>query len=106
MGAVLQDGKIILWRRDKGETRELGQQPAPKTEKLFLRLTARHGYRFQLEASADGEKWISCGDAADAKNLPPWDRSVRVALTAGGVASAEGIFNSFSIKPLESSIKK
>ena len=106
MGAAFQDGRIITWRRDKGETRQLAQQPAPDAQKLYLRLTARHGYRFQLAVSADGEKWTPCGEAADAKDLPPWDRSVRVALTVGGNANAEGTFDSFSIKPLETTTEK
>ena len=99
MGAAFSDGQIIAWRRDKGVTRELGREPAPIGPKLHLRLTARQGYHFQLAVSADGKKWIPCGDAADAKDLPPWDRSVRVALTVGGAADAEGIFDSFSIEP-------
>ena len=106
MGAALNNGGIITWRRDKGVTRQLAQQPAPDAPKLWLRLIASRGYRFQLAFSADGEKWILCGDAADAKDLPPWDRSVRVALTVGGVADAEGCFDSFSIKPLEPSREK
>ncbi len=101
MGAAFQDGQIILWRRDKGVTRQLSQQPAPEAAKLFLQLTTRHGYRFQFALSGDGEKWLPCGAAADAKDLPPWDRSVRVALTVGGALGAEGIFDSFSIQPLE-----
>jgi xylan 1,4-beta-xylosidase len=106
MGAALREGSIITWRRDKGVTRQLAQQPAPDAQKLCLRLTARHGYRFQLAVSADGGKWIPCGDIADAKDLPPWDRSVRVALTVGGAADAEGYFDSFSIKPVEPSQEK
>jgi beta-xylosidase len=106
MGAVFCDGSIITWRRDKGETRQLARQPAPDAPKLYLKLTARHGYHFQLAVSADGEKWMPCGDSADAKDLPPWDRSVRVALTVGGAAGAEGTFDSFSIKLLEPGLAK
>lgn len=106
MGAVFQGGQIITWWRDRGVTRQLAQQPAPEAAKLFLQLTARHGYRFQLAVSADGKTWTPCGAAADAKDLPPWDRSVRVALTVGGAPNAEGLFNSFSIKPLKTSTGK
>ena len=106
MGAAFQDGKIITWRRDKGVTRQLAQQLAPAAPKLFLQLTARDGYRYQLAVSADGEKWIPCGESADAKDLPPWDRSVRVALTVGGAMGAAGTFDSFAIKPLETATVK
>jgi beta-xylosidase len=101
MGAVFCNGSIIAWRRDKGVSRQLAQHPAPDAQKLHLRLTARLGYHFQLAFSSDGQQWLPCGAAADAKNLPPWDRSVRVALTVGGAADAEGYFDEFSIKPFE-----
>ena len=99
VGAVFQDGNIITWRRDHGAQRELTRQPVPPGKKMWLRLTAKRGYRFQLQYSADGGKWNRCGDATDAKNLPPWDRSVRVALTIGGANGAEGTFDFFSIQP-------
>ncbi|HZI30959.1 MAG TPA: family 43 glycosylhydrolase [Candidatus Binatia bacterium] len=105
MGVVFRDGNIITWRRDKGETHQLAQQAAPAGKKLFLRLTAHQGYHFQFAFSADGKKWASCGDVSDAKNLPPWDRSVRVALTVGGAADAVGQFDSFSLAPLDASHK-
>jgi beta-xylosidase len=100
-GAAVQNGSIIVWRRERGQIRELSRQPRLAGDRLFLRLESRRGFHFQLAASADGVRWTPCGEAADAKNLPPWDRAVRVALTAGGGAGAEGVFESFSIKPLE-----
>ena len=101
IGAAYRDGQVITWRREHGTTRQLARQPAPAGKELQLRLTAHEGFRFQLEASADGEHWETCGPATDAKNLPPWDRSVRVALTVGGIANASGTFDSFSIKSLD-----
>jgi beta-xylosidase len=101
LGVVLQDRKIVVWRRDKGESQELWRQPAPKAQKVFLRLTATNGYRFELSVSADGKNWNACGEPADGKKLPPWDCSVRVALTVGGNAGAEGVFDSFSMRSLE-----
>ena len=97
--AVTRDG-IITWRRDRGTQRRLAGPQALAGEKLHLRLTARMGYRFQLSASADGQTWKDVGEAVDTKGLPPWDRSVRVALTVGGAPDAEGCFDSFSIQPL------
>jgi beta-xylosidase len=105
IGAALQDGKIVTWRREHGTTRHLTELPAPAGDKLFLRLTARLGYHFQVSVSDDGAKWLPCGETTDAKDLPPWDRSVRVALTVGGIANAEAVFDSFSLKPVEPSTK-
>ena len=99
LGAVVCDGKVIVLRRSRGKTSELNEQSAPAGSKIFLRLTARFGYRFQFQMSSDGENWTSCGEAFDEKSLPPWDRGVRVALTAGGITGARGTFDSFSITP-------
>jgi xylan 1,4-beta-xylosidase len=105
VGAVFCDGKMITWRREHGTTSQIASQSAPTAAKLYVRLTAHDGYRFQLEVSADSAKWDNCGPATDARNLPPWDRSVRVALTVGGVAGASGTFDSFSIQPLPPAAK-
>jgi beta-xylosidase len=101
MGIMIRDHNIINWRRDKGVTREFAPQPVPDSAKLFLRLTVRQGYQFQTAFSTDGEKWIPCGNGMDAKHLPPWDRSLRVALTVGGAADAEAYFDSFSLESSE-----
>jgi beta-xylosidase len=98
LGVVLQDGRIVAWRRDRGQMRETWAQPFPKAEKVFLRMTATGGYHFQLAASADGKNWMPCGEAVDGKKLPPWDCAVRVALTVGGDADAQGVFDSFSMR--------
>jgi len=100
VGTAFCEGQMITWRREHGTTRQISSQPAPSGGKLYVRLIAHEGHRFQLEASADGAKWDNCGPTTDARNLPPWDRSVRVALTVGGVADASGTFDSFSIQPL------
>ena len=100
VGLAVAPDKIITWRRDKGSTRHLTEQGAVTGDKIFLRLTARQGYRFELAISSDGVKWLALGETSDAKELPPWDRSVRVALTVGGAPDAAGVFDSFGIKPL------
>lgn len=101
MGLAVSAEKILAWRRDRGTMKRLAEEDRAGNGKIFLRLTARHGYRFQLSMSTDGEKWTSIGETSEAKNMPPWDRSVRVALTAGGGAGATGIFDSLNIQPLD-----
>jgi len=99
VGVATQDGAIVLWRRERGQIRELSREPEPAGGKLFLRMDSSEGFHFQFSTSTDGRQWIPCGEAADARNLPPWDRAVRVALTAGGATGAESVFESFSITP-------
>lgn len=106
MGMALRDGKVFLWRRDNGQTHQLAEESAPDSPKLYFRLTAHAGYHFQFAFSTNGKDWMPLGKAADAKDLPPWDRSVRVALTAGGSPDAVGRFDSFSIVSLNPSSEK
>jgi hypothetical protein len=63
-------------------------------------MSATGGNRFQFAVSSDGRDWKAVGETAEGGYLPPWDRSVRVALTVGGVVGAEGRFNSFRITPV------
>jgi beta-xylosidase len=100
MGVAFSKEGIVTWRRAKGSYRQLAQHEAIAGEKIHLRLTARQGYRLQLAVSPDGRTWKNVGEPEETKDLPPWDRSVRVALTVGGAADAEGVFDSFSIEPL------
>ena len=100
MGLAVRDGQLVVWRRDRGSFRQISQQLAPAGSKLFLQLTTHYGYLVQPAVSVDGRNWISVGDPAVTKDLPPWDRAMHVALTAGGIAQAEGIFDLFSLQPL------
>ena len=97
------DGKLTLWRRERGTFTQLAQVDAPQAKQLKLRLIARGGFQFQFAASADGKHWITVGDDLTGKNLPPWDRSVRVALTVTGGEQAEAHFDSFRITPTAAS---
>ena len=101
VGLAVSSEKTIMWRRERGTVRQVLAQERPAGEKIFLRLTVRQGFRIQFSASSHGVKWISLVEPSEAKELPPWDRSVRVALTAGGAPEAVGVFESFVIAPLD-----
>ncbi|MDB6109984.1 MAG: hypothetical protein JWR69_1734 [Pedosphaera sp.] len=99
IGLAVGDGKLVLSRREKGKLLSLAQADAPLTSKLYLRLTTKAGYQFSFASSVDGEKWIPIGDDLAGKQLPPWDRSIRIALTVDGDEGAEGRFDSLTITP-------
>jgi hypothetical protein len=99
MGAGYKDQKVVLWRRDKGQHKQLAEIDSPKGEKIHLRLSAREGHSFHFSVSADGSTWVPIGEDLQGKHLPPWDRSIRVALTVGGAENASASFGSIRITP-------
>ena len=74
---------------------ELAQSDLPASAKAYLRLSATSGQNFQFSASVDGTNWTTIGEKLRGNTLPPWDRSVRIALSVGGPAPAEAVFDSF-----------
>jgi len=89
--------KLVLWRRDKGILRQLAAIESPKGRQLGLRLIASKGDLFQFEASAEKGKWSSVGETQRGDRLPPWDRSIRIGLIAGGGEKVEARFADFEI---------
>ena len=62
-------------------------------------MTAKGGDHFRFAVSRDGRNWTEVGEQMNGEYLPPWDRAVRVALTAGGARGAAARFESFRIAP-------
>jgi hypothetical protein len=97
VGAGVSNGQVILWRVEKGRRHELAKKEVPKTGQLHLRLSVKEGHLFRFSFSTEGKEWTPLGDSADGDYLPPWDRSIRVALVANG---GEARFASFRIEPV------
>jgi hypothetical protein len=92
LGLAVSGGNVILWVREKDNTRTVTSVPAPGSDSLQLRMTARDGHLFRFHVSSNGKNWIAIGEELDGGFLPPWDRSVRVALFTGGTPEATGKF--------------
>ncbi|MCP9494523.1 MAG: family 43 glycosylhydrolase [Pyrinomonadaceae bacterium MAG19_C2-C3] len=103
LGLVVErDGKLTLFKREKNQNTMLPtNQPRIRqvSPLVHLRMTATGGNTFQFAASVDGRRFTDIGTSVDGKFLPPWDRGVRVALTAGGNRNATGAFGSLRIEP-------
>jgi beta-xylosidase len=99
VGLASSRDSVVLLRQHKGVWKELGRQTVAGAT-VHLRMQARHGWQYQFSISEDGKKWAVIDKESDARDLPPWDRSVRVALTAGGAADAEVQFEAFSMEPV------
>ena len=83
LGIAVAGGSVVAWRRQRGAQHQIAALPAPGP-RLYLQLSASDGHRYQLAFSRDGQAWTRLGGEQDGGELPPWDRGVRVALTASG----------------------
>ena len=99
-GVAVGNGKLQVWHRTRGQQQIIAELPAPKSDELFLRLTAKGGQHYRFAYSTDGKTWTDIGADASGKHLPPWDRAVRVAVTVGGAADAEARFDFLRIVPV------
>lgn len=94
-------GALHLWRREKKEEKEAASlvPNGPGRLHIYLRMTAREGHLYRFAFSEDGRTWKEIGEELDGSYLPPWDRGVRVALTAGGARNATARFGFLRIEP-------
>ncbi len=99
LGFGLQNSKIVVWRRERNNHRKLSTHDAPAGKQLYLRMTARDGVFYSFAASSDGKNFKSVGSEQNGDYLPPWDRGIRVALTAGGAEKASARFGFLRIEP-------
>lgn len=99
LGAGWQNGRIVLWRRERNNHRALSTANAPQGKQIYLRMTARDGIFYSFSVSNDGKTFRSAGMEQNGDYLPPWDRGVRVALTVGGEDKASARFGFLRIEP-------
>jgi beta-xylosidase len=79
--------RVIVWRREgdnmKRNLRVMAEADAPKSDALYLRMTAEGGERYRFAFSANGRDWTDVGGPVDAGYI----EGARVALTASGGAA-------------------
>ena len=103
IGVSLTSGTVVVWAREKGAQRSLASAAVEPGPSLDLRMVATEGRRFRFAYSTDGRAWRTLGEEADGGYLPPWDRAVRVALTAGGGPGVEARFDWVRIESVHES---
>lgn len=100
VGLAVSNGRLTVWRIEKGNNQTVAEAQAPSGGgPLQLRMTARNGHLYRFAFSRDGRSWTEIGGEVDGSYLPPWDRGVRVALTAGGAQTSPARFNWLRITP-------
>jgi beta-xylosidase len=98
VGLAVGDGKLMLWRVQKGIHQKIVSVDAPKSGQIHLRVSATGGRLFQFAASLDGQAWTNVGGPQTGDQLPPWDRAIRVGMTVGGTRDVVGRFLSFELR--------
>jgi xylan 1,4-beta-xylosidase len=101
LGVSVGDGRVMLWRREKNEARNVVSIDAPRALLLYLRMIVSQGHLYRFAVSADGHNWTDVGAEIDGSYLPPWDRGVRVALVAGGARGMTARFDWFRIEKMQ-----
>jgi xylan 1,4-beta-xylosidase len=94
--------ELVLWRRQKGKTENVASAPVNAAAGMHLKMSAAQGHLFRFSYSVNGRDWIALGGEMDLDGayLPPWDRGVRVALTAGGIENVNARFDWLHLVPL------
>ena len=99
LGFGIQNGKIVVWRRERNNHRVLSTHDAPAGKQMYLRLIARDATFYSFAVSTDGKTFKNVGAEQNGDYLPPWDRGIRVAMTVGGVENATARFGFLRIEP-------
>ncbi|HWR14646.1 MAG TPA: family 43 glycosylhydrolase [Terriglobales bacterium] len=85
IGIGVQNGTLTLWELRENKMRTLATGKVRKSAPVRLRVAAKDGHTVQFSFSSDeGKSWKDLGDNLSAMFLPPWDRSIRLALFTGG----------------------
>jgi xylan 1,4-beta-xylosidase len=87
VGIAAGGGRVTVWRREgdnmKRNLRVMAEAATPKSDALYLRMTAEGGERYRFAFSANGRDWTDVGGPVDAGYI----EGARVALTASGGAA-------------------
>lgn len=99
LGVSVTDRAVQLWKLERGQKTILNTQPIPRSKSLTLRLTAQQGHLFSFAYATNGKTYQPLAtQPVDGAYLPPWDRAVRVGLTAVGSPDQQAVFSDFVLQ--------
>lgn len=101
VGLAVGRDRAIVWQNRVRREMQPAEIKFDPIDRIHLRMTARNGSNFQFAFSVDGRNWTPIGESLDGSYMPPWDRSIRIALTVGGVADASARFEEVAIDGTE-----
>jgi beta-xylosidase len=98
LGVAVSSSALELWERRNGQRRVV-QTMSNVSGMVYIRMSATEGHRFIFSFSSDGNSWRQIGPEMDGLFIPPWDRSVRVALFSQASTGAGAAFEFLRITP-------
>jgi beta-xylosidase len=97
LGLGVSKDEIRVWEIKHGAYRPLAEKKLAVPPKAQLRVTSHHGATFDFAVRAEGGAWTAIAGQINGDDLPPWDRGVRVGVSAGGERNALGRFSHFNL---------
>jgi len=95
---LFKEGKLQVITMKDGASRVLTEKKITPRKKIYLRMHVKDGHHLKFQYSLDGKNFIPLNDIAiDGAYLPPWDRAVRIGLTAQGESGTFAVFDDISI---------
>ena len=61
LGFGWQNGKIVVWRRERNNHRTISTHVAPQAKQIYLRLNTRDGAFYSFAVSRDGRSFETVG---------------------------------------------
>lgn len=101
LGLAVNRSKTVVWQRKRGRQKFRIEQTIDMPKQIHLRLSVKDGDQMNFAYSTDGKTWSPLGATFDGSYMPPWDRSIRIALTVGNTANATAKFDGFVIDSRE-----
>lgn len=99
VGVSTNGREISVWRVERRVKTIVATQPLPGSKSVKLRLTAQEGHLYTFAYAADGKTYQTLNaQPVDGAFLPPWDRAVRVGITATGSVGQMAVFADFTLE--------
>ncbi|ADB38655.1 family 43 glycosylhydrolase [Spirosoma linguale] len=98
IGISLQGTQLYVWKLEKGKEQSLGKAQIEAASRVKLLIKVQNGSSLSFSYSTDGTTFKPIGERSiDGSYLPPWDRALRVGLTAKGPNSRVALFDDFTL---------
>lgn len=98
--ALVDHNKICVVQLKKGKENVIAEKAIDMPSSLILKVKVTNNTEATFMYSADGKNFKVVNDeiTADASNLPPWDRAIRVGMISKGDAGEAALFKHFVLR--------